>query len=1071
MMEVLRRARASLSRVVAGVGRGLEPRLPHWGRAGRLGDDLLAQGRWREAAEACRRAIARKPGRFRWHANLGTALSRLERWEEAAAAYGRALELDPASARARLGRGAALARLERWEEAAQECRRAVERDPTSEALVQLGNALLKSERWVEAMAAYDRVLALSPGHLEASLNRGAALLKLERWDEAVSAYRRAVELQPVPEAFLNLGAALWKSGRLDEAAAAYRRTANLAGDSLPAHVNLGAVLAQLDRWDEAASVCRRAAELDPRSVEAAIHLGNALLKSDRWDEAAAAYGRALELDPASAAAHLRRGMALAKLERWEEAASACRRAAETDPASFEAVVHLGDALLKAGRWDEAVSAYDRALALSPDDVRASINRGAALSGLGRWEWALAACGRAARLAPGSLPAHSSLATVLMKLERWDEAVPVLRRATELDPAAPGTHANLGIGLLKLERWEEAAECFRKAVELRPGDADSQRNLGEALSKLERWEEAASAHRRCASIEPGSPGPWLNLAGALSRLGRLEEAAAACGQAVAADPADAAATLHLGTALCRLERWEEAAAAFREGTRLAPDNAGFHFKLAEPLAKLGRSEEARAARERATRLYSGVRAPTDEAVSAELQRRAATFWTPGNLGAEVFRAERWIEGLASVPGGDPVPSGAAEPSAAPVRVGDARLLFVLDDDYGELTTLMYLVLGQDFARRATLLLPDRLYASNADALPGRTGRYGSPDDVLRVVDAERPHVAFLLSAYLYSVHGNMSLEALERLVELLRDRGCRVVTGDPFLGMLSRQDPRTLVEIDLPQGAPASYREAKAAQEALLHTHLPRSERILRRAHHLYPAFADVPASLAGAPDARNVSFFNPRLLLPDAAPGEGGPPRANAASDGAARPHWLFILSMADFHTQTTFESHAEFAAIVVAKLVEAREAGRHPILIGPGELVETLIHRMPRADGVDVLRYCSFRRLISLLLTAEYAFYWNAVSHSLLIRLFNRLPVILFDKGHLVRNVRPMYRRVVDWYYQGWEPKFLDHRRPLALEVLEEHAADYRRAADRILQGFRRAMAPEEMIQAILDGSSIPAA
>jgi hypothetical protein len=234
--------------------------------------------------------------------------------------------------------------------------------------------------------------------------------------------------------------------------------------------------------------------------------------------------------------------------------------------------------------------------------------------------------------------------------------------------------------------------------------------------------------------------------------------------------------------------------------------------------------------------------------------------------------------------------------------------------------------------------------------------------------------------------------------------------------------------------------------------------------------ADLPASLAGAPDARNVSFFNPRLLLPDAAPGRDGPPRSSAAWDGAARPHWLFVLSTADFHTQTTFEGHAEFAAIVVAKLVEAREAGRHPILIGPGELVETVIHRMPRADGVDVLRYCSFRRLISLLLTAEYAFYWNVVSHSILIRLFNRLPVILFDEGHLVRNVKPMYRRVVDWYYQGWEPKFLDHRRPLAVEALAEHTADYRRAADRILERFRMAPAPEEMIQAILDSPSIPA-
>ncbi|HET6923113.1 MAG TPA: hypothetical protein VFI16_08195, partial [Anaeromyxobacteraceae bacterium] len=339
------------------------------------------------------------------------------------------------------------------------------------------------------------------------------------------------------------------------------------------------------------------------------------------------------------------------------------------------------------------------------------------------------------------------------------------------------------------------------------------------------------------------------------------------------------------------------------------------------------------------------------------------------------------------------------------------------------------------------------------------RYRSPDDVLRAVEEERPQVVFLLSAYLYSVHGNMSLEALERLVGRLGELGCRVVTGDPFLGMLSAQDPRRLIEIDLPEGAPAGYREAKAAQEALLHGHLPRAERILRGAHHLYPAFT---GAADGAADARNVSFFNPRLLLPDLR--EGGPPRAGAA------PHWLFVLSMADFHTQTTFQGPAEFVAIVTAKLVEAREAGRHPILIAPGELIEAVIHRMPRADGVDLLRYCSFRRLMALLLTAEHAFYWNVVSHSILIRLFNGLPVILFDKGHLVRNVKPMYRRVVDWYYQGREPAFLDHRRPLTVEALAEHAAAQRLAADRMLEGYRRAPEPAAMIRAILDGAAIAA-
>jgi len=119
----------------------------------------------------------------------------------------------------------------------------------------------------------------------------------------------------------------------------------------------------------------------------------------------------------------------------------------------------------------------------------------------------------------------------------------------------------------------------------------------------------------------------------------------------------------------------------------------------------------------------------------------------------------------------------------------------------------------------------------------------------------------------------------------------------------------------------------------------------------------------------------------------------------------------------------------------------------------------------VDILSFCPFDRLISLLLSAEYAFYWNIVSHSILIRLFNRLPVILFDRGHLVRNVTAMHDRVVQWYYQGWEPEFRDHCEPLTLETVSAWVGDYRAEAARICEGFRRAPTPGQVIERLASG------
>jgi hypothetical protein len=410
-----------------------------------------------------------------------------------------------------------------------------------------------------------------------------------------------------------------------------------------------------------------------------------------------------------------------------------------------------------------------------------------------------------------------------------------------------------------------------------------------------------------------------------------------------------------------------------------------------------------------------------------------------------------------------------------------LLFVLDNDYGELTTLMYLLLGQDLLGRSTLLLPDRLYASNRDVMPGRTHRYGSVADILAAVDAGRPQVVFLLSGYLFAIHRIFSLQALDGLVRDLRERGCRIVTSDPFLGTLSRHDVHAIVSVRLPERyqrprsggdvePDAETRRALTGEvDRSLRLLLSGSEQILRDLPHLYPAHQDVPGHLAGPRDGRNLSFFNPRLLVPGTAAGLGGSAAAEPGGGASAAPHWLFVLSATDYETQYVEETQAVFVDLVIGKLRQTLQAGRRAVFVGPKDLIQSLKARMPAEEGITLLSFCSFKRFTALLLDAEYAFYWNVVSHSILMRLFNQLPVFLFDRGHLVRNVKPMYERVIAWYYQGWEPIYLDHREPLAPETLAGLAARFREAAGGICQGFRRAPAPAEMVERILRQDPVP--
>jgi len=138
------------------------------------------------------------------------------------------------------------------------------RAETKEDAVERGNGLHAQKRYAEALAAYDRALALDPQWALAWTNKGATLNGLGRNDEALAASDRALALDP-QDAFA------W----------------NDKGNALRA----------LRRFDEALAAYDRALALDPQFAIAWHGKGNALSDLRRFDETLAAYDRALALDP------------------------------------------------------------------------------------------------------------------------------------------------------------------------------------------------------------------------------------------------------------------------------------------------------------------------------------------------------------------------------------------------------------------------------------------------------------------------------------------------------------------------------------------------------------------------------------------------------------------------------------------------------------------------------------------------------------------------------------------------------------------------------------------------------
>jgi Flp pilus assembly protein TadD len=103
-----------------------------------------------------------------------------------------------------------------------------------------------------AIAHFQKALALRPDYADAHNSLGDALAQLGQVDEAVAHFRRALEIQPnLGGAHNNLANALLRKGQVDEAIAHFQRALSIQPNFAAAHNNLGNALLQKGRPEEA----------------------------------------------------------------------------------------------------------------------------------------------------------------------------------------------------------------------------------------------------------------------------------------------------------------------------------------------------------------------------------------------------------------------------------------------------------------------------------------------------------------------------------------------------------------------------------------------------------------------------------------------------------------------------------------------------------------------------------------------------------------------------------------------------------------------------------------------------
>jgi len=259
---------------------------------------------------------------------------------------------------------------------------------SAEAFHLLGAARHRARQLPEALAAFDRAIALDASHLQAALGALAVLCELGRAGEAKTRAQALVARHP-DDALVDYNVALVHEalGELDAATASYAAALQRRPGFREALLNRGNALARLGRLEAARENNLRLVSVCPDWAEAHYNLAEVSLALSGYDEALAASERALALSPQHAGAHRNRGLALAALGRLGDAQEALdrSRALGASPApsvhaveaaeAFDArVVYVvrGYGRLESCDWTELAALRTRFVELIGDDAAGSL---------------------------------------------------------------------------------------------------------------------------------------------------------------------------------------------------------------------------------------------------------------------------------------------------------------------------------------------------------------------------------------------------------------------------------------------------------------------------------------------------------------------------------------------------------------------------------------------------------------------------------------------------------------------------------------------------------------------------
>jgi len=236
---------------------------------------------------------------------------------------------------------------------------------------EIGVALKKESRFVEAIVEFEKALELSPDDSFALSHLAHIHFIQNDIEQALYFIEKARKANPRNWFACGiLGNILVKSGDLGGAEAAYEEEIALNPNAIYAYISLGSVYRKQKKLNAALAILKQGLEIEPENSQLHSALGDVYANLRQYERAMASYQRAIDLNPTDQYAFNRWLACQIKRDNPEDAVAQLKKVLSIPSRSQNAHLHasLAFQLKNLKRYEEAIEEFQTAVKLNPNSV-------------------------------------------------------------------------------------------------------------------------------------------------------------------------------------------------------------------------------------------------------------------------------------------------------------------------------------------------------------------------------------------------------------------------------------------------------------------------------------------------------------------------------------------------------------------------------------------------------------------------------------------------------------------------------------------------------------------------------